>query len=352
MKDQLYVVAQSLQQPRVVKRIIEKSAEYKKVKVYGFKRDFYNVDNSAKLADYPNIEVVIVGLLKNEQYLHRMFLYLKLLFLLNVKTPVGRKDIYTFGLDLRFICCFFFNADIYYEIADIMWLYRPKLARKILSRIDFYLSKRSKKVIFTSEGFYRKHYAFLPESQVIIIENRFKTYGKVKPLTHIKTDKIRIAYIGSFRYGQIISDLIKVVQRHPEYELDFYGDGFADIVEGIKTAAENSPNVHYHGPYMNPVDLEPIYSNTNLNFAAYDNQLDNEKVAMPNKFYESGYFNVPIVCSTGTFVGEKAIEMQLGWVIEPQEEAIENFLGSITINDLVNCHERIKTMDRSLFEVK
>jgi len=352
MKEQLYVVAQSLQQPRVVKRIIEKSAEYKKVKVYGFRRDFYNVDNSAKLADYPNIEVEIVGLLKNEQYLHRVFLYLKLLFLLNVKTPRGRKDIYTFGLDLRFICCFFFNSDINYEIADIMWLYRPKLARSILSKIDFYLSKRSKKVIFTSEGFYRKHYAFLPESQVVIIENRFKTYGKVKPLNSIPTDKIRLAYIGSFRYAQIIAGLIRVVQRHPEYELDFYGDGFADIVAGIKSAAETSPNVHYHGPYMNPVDLEPIYTKTNLNFAAYDNSLDNEKVAMPNKFYESGYFNIPIVCAKGTFVGEKTIEMQMGWTIEPDEQSIEEFLGSISIADLVTCHERIKTMDRALFEVK
>jgi succinoglycan biosynthesis protein ExoL len=352
MKDQLYVVAQSLQQPRVVKRIIEKSAEYKKVKVYGFKRDFYNVDNSAKLADYPNVEVIIIGLLRNEQYLHRLFLYLKLLFLLNVKTPFGRKEIYTFGLDLRFICCFFFNSDISYEIADIMWLYRPKTARKILSRIDFFLSKRSKQVIFTSEGFYRRHYAFLPEEQVLIIENRFKTYGKVKPLTHILTDKIRLAYIGSFRYANIIAGLIRVVQRHPEYELDFYGDGFADIVEGIKTAANTSPNVHYHGPYKNPGDLESIYANTNLNFAAYDNTLDNEKVAMPNKFYESGYFNVPIVCATGTFVGEKTIEMKMGWIIEPDEKSIEDFLGSISINDLVTCHERIKTMDRALFEVK
>ncbi|HJP63931.1 MAG TPA: hypothetical protein VJ844_10830 [Mucilaginibacter sp.] len=352
MKECLYIVAQSLQQPRVVKRIIEKSAEYKNIKVYGFKRDFYNVDNSAKLADYPNVEVIIIGLLRNEQYVHRLFLYLKLLFLLNVKTSFGRKEIYTFGLDLRFICCFFFNSNIDYEIADIMWLYKSKTARAILSRIDFYLSKRSQKVIFTSEGFYRRHYAFLPESQVTIIENRFKTYGKVKPLDRILTDKIRIAYIGSFRYARIITALLNVVRQHHKYELDFYGDGFTDIVEGIKNAAETSPNIHYHGPYKNPADLESIYAKTNLNFAAYDNTLDNEKVAMPNKFYESGYFNIPIVCSKGTFVGEKTIEMRMGWLIEPTEESIESFLGSLSIDDLVTCHERIKKMDRSLFEVK
>ncbi|MEO6850811.1 MAG: hypothetical protein ABI166_09270, partial [Mucilaginibacter sp.] len=83
---------------------------------------------------------------------------------------------------------------------------------------------------------------------------------------------------------------------------------------------------------------------------AYDNKLDNERVAMPNKFYESGFFNVPIVCAQNTFVGQKVIEMKMGWVIEPEEMAIEKFINELNIADIIACHERIKGMDKSLFE--
>ncbi|MEO6850545.1 MAG: hypothetical protein ABI166_07940 [Mucilaginibacter sp.] len=91
MKEEVYILAQSLQQPRVIKRIIEKSKEYKNVKVYGFKRDFYDVDNLNRLSLHPNIEIIIVGILTNEKYLHRIFLYAKLVFLLNTKAFLKKK---------------------------------------------------------------------------------------------------------------------------------------------------------------------------------------------------------------------------------------------------------------------
>ena len=65
-------------------------------------------------------------------------------------------------------------------------------------------------------------------------------------------------------------------------------------------------------PFKNPDDMEKIYSENNLNFVVYDNTLDNEKVAMPNKFYESGFFNIPIVCAENTYVGKKSFGSKHG----------------------------------------
>src|SRR5690606_38015998 len=105
----------------------------------------------------------------------------------------------------------------------------------------------------------------------------------------------------------------------------------------------------YHGPFKNPDDLEKIYGENNLNFVVYDNTLENEKVAMPNKFYESGFFNIPIVCATKTYVGQRVLEQGLGWTIDTDFKSISNFLNTISIEELKECHRHIKKLDKSHF---
>ena len=72
---------------------------------------------------------------------------------------------------------------------------------------------------------------------------------------------------------------------------------------------------------------------------------------MPNKFYESGYFNIPIVCATNTYVGERVLSQGMGWTINKDYNAISSFLNTITIEDIVNHHEKIKKLDKSNFKI-
>jgi hypothetical protein len=120
--------------------------------------------------------------------------------------------------------------------------------------------------------------------------------------------------------------------------------------EIIRKNINSHDNIFYHGAFKNPDDLEKVYSENNLNFVAYDNKLDNEKVAMPNKFYESGYFNVPIICSKDTFVGERVLQLNIGWVIDPTKEGINCFLKNLSLNEIIQCHQRIKLLNKAIFE--
>ncbi|SHG36152.1 hypothetical protein [Flagellimonas flava] len=349
-KNQIIVLAQSLEQPRIVKRIIEKSSEFDSVKVYGFTRKIHAVHNYSVLQDYDNIDITIVGSMANSKYASRAFMYLKLIRLLYKNHGFGQKRIYAFGLDLRGIAGVIPNAKIEYEISDIMWLYKTGAQRKILSANDIFLAKRSNKVIFTSKGFYNSYYAkHVKPDKVLIKENKFKSYDKVTSIEQIKSDKIRIAYIGAFRYSKIIEYLLKTVANNAELQLNFYGDGNQHIVETIKSNAASSENITYNGAFKNPDDLERIYEENNLNFVVYDNTLDNEKVAMPNKFYESGFFNVPIACATNTYVGERVLEQNMGWIVDAKYDAISTFLNSLTLSEILDRHERIKLLDKSLF---
>lgn len=340
----------SLEQPRVVKRIVDTSKKVDRIKIYGFTRTIYRVNNFEKLQAVSNIELKIIDAIDTSKYTDRLKGFLKLLYIIYKEWGGKKKDIYVFGLDLRMLSFFMINSRVTYEISDIVWLYRHGIVKRIMKNIDFFMTRLSEQVVFTSEGFYRKHYQFLKKEKVKILENKFKSYNKAFPIQKIKLDRVRIAYIGAFRYEAIMNYLIDIVSQNKNIDLRFYGDGPVEIVNSVKTAATTNSNIYYSGAFKNPEDLEPIYADNNINFVAYDNTLGNEKVLMPNKYYESGYFNIPIVGSTNTFVGEKIKEMNMGWVIDSDKKGIETFINSITIQEIEMCHNKIKTLDKSNFE--
>ncbi|MEZ4811242.1 MAG: hypothetical protein R2819_12855 [Allomuricauda sp.] len=350
MKDVLIVLAQSLEQPRVVKRINQKAKEYGNVHVYGFTRNVHSIQNHKVLEENSNVTVNVAGRLKNGKYIQRIFSFLGLLWTLHAKYGFRKKNVYVFGLDLRIFSFLLINANVDYEISDIVWLYYGKKKRMIFSSIDHFLAKRSRKVIFTTRSFHSKYYnQAVTENQLVIAENKLETYGKVSPLEDILTDKLRIAYIGAFRYPEIIERLIKVVSKNDGLVLNFYGATHDGLIEKINNATKANANINYHGPFKNPDDLEKIYKENNLNFVVYNNTQENEQVAMPNKFYESGFFNIPIVCATNTYVGERVLNLRMGWTIDIDYDSISGFLNNMTIRELEEYHQRIKELDKGQF---
>ncbi|TMM53795.1 glycosyltransferase family 4 protein [Maribacter algarum] len=349
----LLVLAQSLEQPRVVKRIIEKAKDYDKIEVFGFKREIHEVNNFGILENYENVKLNIVGTMANYKYMKRLANYFRLIIAIYSKYGFKSKNLYVFGLDIRMVSTLVANSKIDYEISDIMWLYKSPLQKSFLRRIDTNLAKWSNSVIFTSKGFYDSHYKmFVKPENAIIKENKFKTYDKVSPILDIKKDKIRIAYIGAFRYSTIIERLLQVVRENKNLVLNFYGDGFKTIVEEMKKNASENENIFFHGAFKNPDDLENIYAENNVNFVVYKNTLENEKVAMPNKFYESGFFNIPIVAAVNTYVGQRVLDQNMGWTIDIDYNSISKFLNNLQMDNIIKHHENIKRLDKSLFESK
>ena len=349
VKESLIFLVPSLEQPRVIKRIVEKSEKYRNLQVLAFKRKIHNVNNYSKLLSIDNVQIEIIGEMADKAYFSRFLLYFKLWFHLIINFGFAKKEFYAFGLDMRIISFFCPNKLVTYEISDIIWLYKTGTIKSIIKKIDLFLAKISYKVIFTSEGFYSKYYFHIPNDRVELLENKFQTYGKVKPIDEIKIDKIRIAYIGAFRYENIIKNLIQYCEKNSDVELRFYGDGPKNIISYVKDSTIKSKNIFHFGAFKNPDDLEKIYDENNINFVAYDNNLDNEKVAMPNKFYESGFFNIPIVVSTNTYVGEKVLDFGMGWEIDPTFNGINDFFKNLTLDNIINVHKHIKNLNKSHF---
>lgn len=347
MNNRIIVISQSINQPRIINRIISLSEKYSEIIVYTFKRNKYDTKNYINLLN-DNIKVNIIGELEDGVYFNRVYLYFKMLFLLSLKF-FSKKDVYAFGLDSGiFSQIYVFNKKVY-EISDIFWLYKKGISRFILRNLDYLICYLSSKVCFTSEGFYRYYYSFLKKENTIIIENKFNSYSKVNSIENLYVDKISIAYIGAFRYKNIMSDILDIISKREYIELNFYGEGSTEINNFIKTFEVKFNNIKFHGKFKNPDDLEEIYKKSNLNFVCYDNTLDNERVALPNKYYESGFFNIPILCSKNTFLSELVEENDMGWSIDIDKKNLETFFDNISINEILIKHNNIKKIDKSLF---
>ncbi|MDP5230858.1 MAG: hypothetical protein NWQ38_10730, partial [Cellulophaga sp.] len=186
-KKEIIFLIQAFEQPRILKKIIEKSYEFDKVKVYGFTRKIHAVNNYSLLDDYDNIDYEISGVFTDKKYSNRIFSYLRLLWSIYSNHGFKEKLLYVVGIDLRILSFLVINAKIDYVISDIVWLYHSKTRKAIFRFIDTRLAGKSRKVLFTSRGFYDAHYsAYVQESQVEITENKLATYGKVQPLETLK----------------------------------------------------------------------------------------------------------------------------------------------------------------------
>lgn len=351
IENDLIVLVQSIEQPRVINTIIEKSFSYKKIYVYAFKRNLHSVSNFDVLKKYDNVEIKIVGTIQDGNYLSRFPKYINLIWLIYYKFGLANKRIITTGLDLRIASVFIINSQIEYVITDIFWLYTSGFKKKISRNIDLFLAKNSSKVIFSSLEFYNKFYSkHVKKENVVVKENKLATRNIVKPINSIKTDCIRISHIGALRYTDIINNLICVAKKNKKLIINFYGDGESEVLNSIKTSALENENIFFHGAFKNPDDLEGMYQQNNLNFVVYDNRFENERIAMPNKFYESGFFNIPIVAAKETYVGQRVLDQNMGWTCGISLEEISEFLNGLEINDIIQTHEHIKTLDKSMFE--
>lgn len=349
-KTHLIFLIQSFEQPRILKIILDAAKDFDDIFVYGFDRKIHSVGNYKILENLANIKYQIVASFEDGKYINRTLGYLKLLFLLYKRHGLSFKNLYVVGIDNRFLTLFLINKRVNYVISDLLWPYFSQPKKWIFGNLDKLMAKNSEKVSMTSMGFYEGYYdQWVPKERLEITENKLATYGRVHPIENLRKDCISVAYIGAFRYEKIIENLLSVIKTMPQIQLNFYGDGYATIVSTMKSHAAQYPNINFHGAFKNPDDLQSIYQDNNLNFVVYNNLQENERVAMPNKYYESGFFNIPILCATNTYVGKRALELHMGYTCDIDNKSIKDFFETLTIEKLVTTHNHIKTLNKHLF---
>lgn len=343
MKSTKFVFILSSFHVRCIKRIKEFIDNGYEVEVYGFSRENLSV----------NLDAEIIGVFDTySSHVKRIPTIVK-----GIRSVLKRKEcddvvLYVFGLDIAmWLSILNRKHPFFYEESDLYHTYiGSRYVRNILEYVDKCVIKRSLLTVFTSEGFALYHFGDSYPKNITIIPNRLSNSvleckSVIKRPIDIK--HLSIGFVGAIRFKAVMYFANYFLRNFPQHEFHFYGM----VTDEVKKQFEEIvkfPNCYYHGKFSTPNDLPNIYSQIDLVLSTYDTEYINVKFAEPNKFYESLYFETPIIVSEDTFLGEKVRRNNSGYVINAlDDESIKQFVNSLTVEDYLDKVANIRRIPKA-----
>ncbi|WP_318503765.1 glycosyltransferase [Photobacterium leiognathi] len=217
---------------------------------------------------------------------------------------------------LLFIKLKFTGSKVIYEIPDLPLrshnFFVNKAIEIVFNKIIGFLFKN---IVVTSDGFLKK----LPiNKNYYLCENIPQKQNANILLPKVKSDKLRIAFIGSLRYQKQMLMLIRYC-IDSDYIAIFYGGPKEEIDKLKLLCNENSYNIDnniiFKGEFK-PSDLERIYSTVDFVYSVYDSLQPNVRMALPNKLYEAQLFRTPIIVSSNTYLSEIVNKEAIGFSVD------------------------------------
>lgn len=328
-----------ISQPRCIKRIqsfIDKGFE---VEIFGFNRGIYNINSRIQGKIINDLGYAPSG----RSYIHKFFNSYIILKKIFNKYKDSDVIYYAFSYDLALLCKLHSGKKYIYEISDLVYAYfKHKLILNIFKNIDKWIIKNSFLTIMTSDGFNSFLFPNSKKENIIIQPNRVN-FQLLKTDLHNSFEenspKIIFSYIGAFRYPNTVFRFAKIIgEKYPHHEFHFWGD--SSLTDLAIELSNKYSNIIYNGEFKNPDDLIKIYSSIDVVVACYDTSTLNERIAEPNKLYESLFFKKPIIVSNGTFLSNRVEEYKCGYSIDASNDScIIDFINTINkkiIKDTIN----------------
>lgn len=349
------MVAPTTSQPRFHRRADAFLRAGWEVTVYAFQRGFYeeNVFPEA-------VEVVRLGRIQNRHYGERAFrlLLARDAICRHERRRTSAAALYGFGYD-----CFLLSGSCGARAGSVRCLeigdlrvpgMRAGPARLIAKSAERALCARADLIVVTSAGFVEGYLErVLPGigGRTVVAENKlpYKLFGALSrdERTRSRGEVLRIGFAGLMRYEKSLRVVLELAARRPkDVVFECFGDG--PLRGLVLEYAGQWGNIHYRGPFRNPEDLEGVYGEMDVNYVVYDASDINVRLAIPNKYYESLFFGVPIICACGTAFAGRVGELGVGVCVEPGDVGeLERSLESLTDEALAGARARALAVPRA-----
>lgn len=338
-------LAMALSQPRCIKRVTSLRGYGFNCVVYGYDRGKYDINS------YPDdISVTNLGQLKDHEYFGKAFKVFKDIVRVRNNHRKEKPVYYAFGI-FQALYLRLLGERYIYEISDILYAY-PKFKRilGLLKFIDKRIIRGSLATVMTSGGFYS--FFNIDSPKIFVIPN------KVSPSLHRppikaklgKTNSLSFGFVGSLRYKTILDFAEVLGEAYPQHDFHFWGGLKEGPMKASVDRLTNSyGNIHYHGAFRSPVDLPIVYDSFDITVSCYQVSSLNERIAEPNKLYESMFFCKPIVVSDGIYLSERVKELNCGYCIDASpKEKIREFIDSLSVDTVYKLSEHISHIDEKL----
>lgn len=332
--------------PRFVKQIRFLSVN-NNISVVHYHRE-YMQDLSCEYEDFCILNENI-GSISNGNYFRRIGSYFKSIKELKIILSRNRYDILIVNnidtLILFKVSNIFkkVNIKIIIEISDLRaHTYSIGIKAKLLRISERLVFKYVDKLIVTSPKFYDMYYdKILGNNQYFLLENKPLSTLLPKRFEKIKNDKIVIGIVGLLLQGKPYETLFETIKNNDKYEVHIYGKGIYEKL--VKNYSDKYENIKYFGEYNFFQDSAQLYSSIDILYMPYDtkNGSLNNKVALPNKLYEAMYFQIPIITSSGTYLGELVKGYKIGLTVKccDSENLLEVLNNMNNINFMKNFDE-------------
>ncbi len=337
MKNVVFIV-DNLSLPRCIKRINAFIEQGMKVKVYGYDRGSSHGNQFP-----PEIPVVILRHLNDgRDYFSKLKAIRHDVKKVLSENSDDNSVIYAFGFISSFMLALQ-GGKFVYEISDVRYASYKKFAPFIalLKQIDKWIINKSIATVMTSGGF--KDFFDSKKKEIFVIPNKVNNYWADYERRRILTidSGIRFAFVGLIRYASIFKFAKVIGDQFPNHSFDFYGAPSKEINQEMIDLLKDYKNVRFNGKFKNPEDLSEIYKKVDVVVSCYDIKTLNERIAEPNKLYESIFFCRPILVSQDIYLAKQVEHYGCGYAIDASnEESISRFVQHISFDDLKDISER------------
>lgn len=245
------------------------------------------------------------------------------------------------GLDMLKIACEYKRkakkpVHIIYEVGDLHRLIVDEgktIPMKIIRR---YLINKERKcckdidlLIVTSMKYVESHFgAFVSEKKTMYIPNvpnltAFKSYKRKE------SGPFTVGFIGGLRYKKQIQNMIDACTKTG---LHMMFAGYEEEPQIIYETCKDRTDVDWYGRFNFDEKVAEMYGKCNVMYSVYDADMENVRVALPNKLYEAVYCEMPLIVAKGTYLEEVVNEWGVGVAVDHR-----------SAEELIHILNRLKT---------
>jgi succinoglycan biosynthesis protein ExoL len=278
-----------------------------------------------------------------------------------------RNDlVYAFGPDMALLCLIAgctLGKPVVLEIGDIRELQvADGIKGSIVRALDAYVARASRLLVSTAPGFIDEYYRkwLRVGTRALVLENKMEEVSDTSPSNSTGSDEsvgiplvdrpLRIGYFGSLR-DQWAWDVLEMLATTRPTQVEIVVAGFPIIPADLLKRVAKIANMAYLGEYRSPQDLPRLYGSIDMVWAGYpytEAKRGNVRWARTNRFYESCFYQVPIVLRADCADAVEVERLGIGLVIsETRVEAAVERLCAVGPYELASWRRNVLRLPKS-----
>ncbi|MEM7043484.1 MAG: glycosyltransferase [Pseudomonadota bacterium] len=256
------------------------------------------------------------------------------------------------------------RAPIAYEVLDVhRFFLGDRGHHRFFRALERFVLHRCDALVVSSSGYVRHYFEPIQnyKGRWFLLENKVPI-GSVREVENEPEHRPSelgkpwvIGWCGTMRCVESLRMLTEIARRNRD-TVRIYMRGFPTEtgLEAFKAQIADEPNMIYAGGYKGPEDLAEVYAEVDINWTielwdhSYDSQ--NSHWLLPNRLYEGGCFQIPMIALADTETAQRVEELDAGWVFDqPLVDSVSRLLETLTPEAYRNKREKLKALPTSTF---